>query len=215
MSNLVLFYLCKAILDAAMVAIGIENKLTRIVWNIDLRKNYGVPISVAHYGMTNLFADLSADLEAFFAVMRCVSVVYPHHAKRVFTRKLLVIVCFSLLIILIPKNMFYGFAHNPPLKKTVWQTVSVWVNFLCRTSIPAPIVFICTVRIVVTLCESEKRRSKMIVSRSLSNMQSSSSNRLISRGRSLTKIIVFMSLSMLFTYVPYWVLDFFSNSNKF
>ena len=197
-----------------MVAIGIENKLTRIVLNIDLRKNYGVPISVAHYGMTNLFADFSVDLEAFFAVMRCVSVVYPHHAKRVFTRRLLLIVCFSLLVILIPKNIFYGFAHNPPLKKTVWKTVSVWVNFLCRTAIPAPIVFICTVRIVVTLSESEKRRSEM-VSRSLSDMQSSSSNRLLSRGRSLTKIIVFMSLSMLFTYIPYWVFDFNSNSNKF
>lgn len=187
-----------------MVAIGIENKLTRIVWDIDLRKDYGIPISVMHYGLTNLCADLSADLEAFFAVMRCVSVVYPHLAKRVFTKNLLLIVSLSLLVILVPKNIFFGFANNRPLKKTFWHSVSIWLNFLCRTAVPTPIVFICIVRIVISLCESDKRRSKMMISQSMSDTQSLS-NRISSRGRSLTIIIVFMSLSMLFTYVPYWV----------
>ena len=193
-----------ALSDAAMVAIGIENKWTRGVWGIDLRKNYGVAISVFHYGITNLFADFSASLEAFFAVMRYISVVYPHRAKALFTKKLLIYVSLGLLPILIPKNIFFGFANNPPLKSTNWLNVAAYVNFVTRTAISTPIVFLCTIRIGIALCASESQRSKMMVSQNQKESQSQSS-RPSNRSRSLTVMLVLMSLSMLFTYVPYWV----------
>ena len=186
-----------------MVAIGIENKWTKGVWGIDLRKNYGVPISVFHYGITNLFADFSASLEAFFAVMRYISVVYPHRAKVLFTKQLLICVSLGLLPILIPKNIFFGYANNPPLKNTNWLNVAAYVNFVTRSAISTPIVFFCTIRIGIALCASERQRSKMMVSQ---NQESQSQfSRQSNRSHSLTVMLVLMSLSMLFTYVPYWV----------
>lgn len=188
-----------------MVAIGIENKWTRGIWGIDLRKNNGVAISVLHYSITNLFADFSANLEAFFGVMRYVSIVYPHRAKALYTKRLLLYVCLVFIVVLVPKNVFLGFASNPPLKTTNWYNIAIYVNFVTRSAIQTPVVFLCTIRIGIALWTSDSQRSKMMVSQNKAADSHSQSSQQSSKSRSLTVMLVLMSLSMLFTYVPYWV----------
>lgn len=180
-----------------MVGVGVENLFTLEIFSVDLEKDYGLAISVIHIFIDNLFADVAIGLEVFFAMMRFVAVVYPHRAQVIFTKRLLYIVTAGLFVLLIPKNIFFGFGDSilGPLVEGTWGSVSTYVNFVVKTGFPIPIVFLCTLRISIALKESFRFRR---------NHQQQTAN----SGQFLTFLLFAMNISMFLTYVPFFVYNF-------
>ena len=181
-----------------MVGVGVENLFTLEVFSVDLEADYGLAISVLHICLDNLFADVAIGLEVFFAVMRYVAVVYPHRAPLIFTKRLLWFVTAGLFVLLVPKNIFFSFGNSTLwlFHDGIWGNVSNYVNFLVKTGLPIPIMFICALRISVTLSQSFRFR------RSQHHMQSSSTSHF------LTFILFVMNFSMFLTYVPFFIYNF-------
>ena len=152
------------ICDAITVGVGVENLWRMYLYGIVLEVNYRLAINVLYIFIDNFFADVALGLEAFFALMRYVSVMHPHRAASIYTKRLLWRVTAILFLKLIPKNVFFGSANSPiwPPDKGVWGTVADYLNVVVKTGIPASIVFTRTLLIGIALSKSIRLQRKQI-----------------------------------------------------
>ena len=185
-----------------MVLIGLEDKWTRVVLDYDIRDFKPIPCLV-HFALTNFFADLALDVECFFTIIRMISIIYPHRASS-FTKSKTLLIIFIIAIVLIPKNIFAAVIAKCVFKKT-YKIYSVYLNFIVKTGIPAPINIYCTIRIIFALIAADKRRKKLVHA---PGPQEKAGSESASKTKSLTTMLFLINTSFIVTYIPYFAFKF-------